>query len=256
MPDERLYTPLSRWRVVLVSPQSAENVGAVARLIVNFGYGGGLWVVNPRCDISPAGDAGKLARGPAHGVLEAARVVDSLEEALTKTTVSLATTMHELEDRPCEVLGFDASPVINRHPIGEAAVVFGREDNGLTNEECSICTYRWAFLLNPEYPSMNLAQAVAAVSASLQSFQGKTKVYEQLVDDSGSIAATFDEVDGLTKHVEEMLEAIDFERGVPLKYPLRLLRRLASRSELSPSDVQVLRGVCRRVINATKKGTS
>lgn len=252
MPDARLYEPLSRWRVVLVSPQNAENVGAVARLIMNFGHAG-LWIVNPRCEIDVNGDAGKLSRGPAHGVLQSARFVESLEEALTGTTVSLATTMHEMVDRPCEIQGFDPSALLKNHLQGLGALVFGREDNGLTNAECSLCTYRWAFTLNPQYPSMNLAQAVAAVSTSLRV---TTSLENKTIHDNQFPVASFEEVDGLIKHLQEMMDVIEFERGVPMEYPLRLIRRLASRSGLMPSDVQVIRGICRRVINATKKGSS
>ncbi|MGF1574034.1 MAG: RNA methyltransferase [Sumerlaeia bacterium] len=251
MPDERLFTPLTRWRVVLVSPQNSENVGAVARLVMNFAYGGGLWIVNPQCDVRSTGEAGRLSRPPGHQILDSAHIVQTLEQALSGTTLSIATTMHQLEDRPCEIIGFNPTLISNRHLTGDAAIVFGREDNGLTNDECSLCTYRWAFSLNPEFPSMNLAQAVAAVSACIQA---NANLQEDVIDDTPSEIAKFNELDGLIRHVQEMLEAIDFERGVPIKYPLRLIRRLASRSELTISDVQVLRGVCRRVINATKKG--
>ena len=254
MPDPRLFRPLRRWRIVLVSPQNGENVGSVARLYKNFGYDGGLWIVEPRCEIDPYGDAGKLAREAAQDVLAAARIVPTLAEALAGSSLSLATTMLTLKDRPCEVQGFQVGAFLRKHPQeGEGALVFGREDNGLTNAECSLCTGRWAFPMNPEFPSLNLAQAVASASTALRMAleeQAPETDYKSSNDES---IACFEEIDGLVSHVEEMLHAIDFERGVPLDYPLRLIRRLANRSELTTSDVHVLRGICRRTLNALKQ---
>lgn len=233
------------WRVVLVSPQTAENVGAVARVMKNLGATD-LVVVEPRCEIDAGGAAGKLACW-AGDVLAACRIAATLEEALADCHYSLALTMLASEDRPVDFRGFvPAALFAARRAREKRALVFGREDRGLTNEECSRCTARWVIPTSAAAPSLNLAQAVAIALAG---------VCEAARCDSGDAPpdeehpATQAEVDALMAHLEQVLRAAKHERGVPIEQTMRLLRRTALRSALRPNEVATLRGVCRRILN-------
>jgi len=238
------WTGLGAWTVALVSPQSAENVGAVARVMKNFGCMD-LVLVDPRCDVTPGGPAGILACHSLE-VLERGRIVGTLQEALADCHFSAALTMQSSLDRPCDFVGFAPTTLLAGRRSGERRVlVFGREDRGMTNEECSLCSARWSFPTNPAHPSLNLAQSVAVALA------GCLQVETCAIGTSTAAdPAPHSEVEGLVGHLEQVLVAADYERGVPMELPLRVIRRLAHRSAMSSAEVRVLRGVCRRVLNA------
>lgn len=242
--------PLASWRIVLVSPQTPENVGAVARLMKNFGCGD-LVVVDPRCAIELGGAAGKLACS-AVDVLERRQTVETLEQALAPTHFSVALTMQESDDRPMSFGGLVPLALLEGRPRDEhRALVLGREDRGLTNGECSFCSARWCLPTQPNAPSLNLAQATAVALAGIaeaQREQSPESCDETEADHSP--LATNREIDGLIRHLEQVLEASEYERGVPQEYALRLIRRLALRSNIRRNEVRTLRGVCRRVLNA------
>lgn len=234
-------------RVVLVSPQTAENVGAVARVMMNLGWRE-LVLVAPRCNLDE-GDAERMARF-ASGILEARREVQTLEEALEGIHFAFALTRHGGEDRPVDYSGFVPRPLLERHGGADrrGALVFGREDHGLTNAECSLCTARWKIPTDETGPSLNLAQAVAIALAGVAQIEDRAHPHEP--DASAEAPATLDEVHGLIEHLDRVMEASNFERGRPRSQPLDAMRRAASRAHLTRSEVRTLRGVCRRVLNA------
>ncbi len=241
------FNSRSNWRVVLVSPQTAENVGAAARVMKNFGCTD-LVIVDPRCEIDRDGKAGHLARDLARDVLENHRVVATLDEALDDTHYSVALTRFVSDDRPNDFLGIVPAPLLAGRIESETrALVFGREDRGLTNEECSRCTARWCVPTNPDAGSLNLAQAVAIALAGVAEASRAENTPEQA---SVPDLATQGELDGLMGHLEQVLQAAEYERGVPLELPLRLMRRAALRAQLRGNEVRTLRGVCRRLLNA------
>jgi len=246
LPKPENYNPLNEVRVILVSPQSSANVGSVCRLVSNFGVGE-LVVVNPRCDLSIQGEAGKLARDGGENILNHIKVSNSIEQALADVNFSFPLTMHDMEDRPADIVGF--SPKHKFSSKQKVALVFGREDNGLTNEECNQCTHRWALPLNPENPSMNLSHAVAVALSCLQNCYDKNS--ETLKSDEE--LASHDETNGLINHIETLLKEVDFEKGVPIKYPLQVIQRFCKRSRPRRSEIKVLRGVCRRILNQLRK---
>ncbi len=237
-------TDPARWSVVLVSPQTAGNVGAAARAMANFGFSR-LRVVDARCDLGIDGPAGHLAVAYGKPVVERCREFATLDEALADVRYSIAMTMQESVDRPCEFSGFVPAPLLaDVGPATECALVFGREDRGMTNEECSRCTARWSIPTSPEAPSLNLAQSVAiALAGIVQAGGGGESAAERDF-------ATQGEVDALLRHVGQVLEAAEYERGVPLDQHMRLLRRTALRARLDRSEVHLFRGVCRRLLNA------
>jgi len=239
--------PLANLRVVLVSPQTAENVGAVARVMANFGCNE-LVVVDARCDVSAEGPAGKLAVDYGKPILAAARAAATLDEALADVHASIALTMQASDDRPVEFRGYVPAPLLVATPAeARLALVFGREDRGMSNEECKRCTFRWSVPTAPEAPSLNLAQAAAIAFAGLAEAIAAAGPPRQVRG-----TATQKEVEGMLDHVVEMLHAVDYERGVPLEHSMSLVRRVALRAQLDADEVRHLRGICRRIMNAMR----
>jgi len=143
-------------RIVLVRTKESANVGSVARAMLNFGLHD-LWLVAPRCRIDRR--SYDLATH-AEAILENAKVVDSLEEAIGDTTVAFGTSARprRAENYPL----FTPRTAAPRLKAG-TAVVFGPEDHGLANDELTRCQ---AQIIVPtvDFASLNLAQAVLVVA--------------------------------------------------------------------------------------------
>ena len=156
--NEDLEDWKQRLRVVLVEPRNPLNVGAAARAMLNFGFDQ-LWLVRPR---EKAFREAKSAMGAA-GVLEQARVTETLTEALGGASLVVGTA--SLEGRSTDIVQRELEPaatVLRTHAeSAETALVFGTEKYGLSKEQLSHCDWLLTIPTNPDCPSMNLGQAVA-----------------------------------------------------------------------------------------------
>lgn len=147
-------------RVILVEPREAGNVGAAARAMKNFGFHD-LWIVGPRPQREDAISAW-WAKG-ADDLIEAAHRVGTLDEALTDCHLSIATTAVRGRDVR-DVLDPTAAAELANQRLAEdqvLAVVFGREESGLTQAEIALCERTATIPTDPLFPTMNLAQAVS-----------------------------------------------------------------------------------------------
>ena len=148
---------LANIRVVLVEPAGALNVGSIARIMKNMGLTR-LVLVNPRCDLES--DEARQMAVHAVDLLEQAQIVDSLTAALTGCQQAIATTVRS---RSVPIVLEPPSVVLPSLlvPNVESALLFGAEDRGLSNEELQYAQRFICIESNPDYPSLNLAQAVA-----------------------------------------------------------------------------------------------
>jgi tRNA/rRNA methyltransferase len=147
-------------RIVLVEPHEAGNVGAAARAMKNFGFTD-LWIAGERPQRTD-NVSDWWAKG-ALDVANAARHAGSLEEALADAHLSVATTAVRARQvfeqlTPAEVAQIAAETLGDEHIL---AIVFGREEWGLTGAEIAMCQRTASIPTSPEYPTMNLAQSVA-----------------------------------------------------------------------------------------------
>ncbi len=165
-PNKRPTPKLPSLAIVLVEPRVPENVGAVSRAMMNFGLSE-LRLVAPRCN-----HLGRSAVAVAVGtdrILRGARVFDDLDAALSDRGTIMATVPR----RPTRSYGLvplrKAAPLLidAARPPATAAIVFGREDNGLTSEELSLASHHVAIPTADEYPVLNLAQSVLLVAHEL-----------------------------------------------------------------------------------------
>lgn len=143
---------------VLVEPKVPENVGAAARALCTMGFGE-LWLVNSELHTRP--EAHWLAHGSDH-ILDNARIFPDL--AAVRNSVDLlmgtsAKTRHQRQDwhAPSDLRKVLAT---KGSSVATAALVFGREDRGLSNEELALCDLLTGIPMNVAYPSLNLAQSV------------------------------------------------------------------------------------------------
>lgn len=267
--------PVPGLRFILVETSRPGNIGAAARAMKTMGFGD-LVLVNPRfADAASHDEAVAFASG-AQDVLQAARIVGSIEEALDGCNFAAAVSARLREFSP---------PVISPRVLGEqlaaggpfaamrAAVVFGNERFGLPNEIVEKCNVLINIPANPAYSSLNLAQAVQVIayecrmaglsvpdervapagmneSTTTSSMAGVTSA-------PGAIgfhgeAAGLAQIDAMFGHLEEALVAIDFLDPKNPKKLMSRLRRLFARGGLETEEVNILRGIAKQILNARK----
>ena len=237
--------------MILVRPQLGENIGMVARAMMNCGLTE-LRLVAPR-DGWPNPAAQAPAAG-ALGVLEAARVFETLGEALADRHYSYATTA-----RPRGIIKEIFTPKgaaanLRRRFTGgqKLALVFGAERAGLEAEDVALCDAIVNVPLNPSFSSLNLAQAVLILGYEwYQSGDETPEAYLQTGEsppaDKGEAAAFFERLEG-------ELDAVNFfwpDHKRPSM--VRNLRSLFNRLEPTQQDIRTLHGVVSALIMARKK---
>jgi TrmH family RNA methyltransferase len=224
-------------RIVLVEPSHPGNIGAAARAMKNMRLEQ-LFLVSPRQ--FPHSEAIARASG-ADDLLERARVVDTLPEALVGCGFIVATTSREREQyfRVADVRD-GAERVLRESARGPTAVLFGSERAGLTNEQLETAHLLIRIPASDAYPSLNLAMAVQIVAYELFRARG---VSIDPAPGAGPLADPQD-MQRLYAHLAQVLEEIDFrDRTQSGTHLMARIRRFLQRAELDRNEVNILRGI-------------
>mgnify|MGYP002777741763 FL=1 len=237
---------------VLVRPQMGENVGAAARAMWNFGLGR-MRLVAPR-DGWPNPKAVAMASG-AGRLLDAAQVHADVAGAIADCTRTYATTARP-RDLTKTVMTPEAAvaDAAARVAAGErVAFLFGPERSGLENADVALANVVVTVDVNPDFPSLNLAQCVLLVAYEWRrATVAADGVREGL---AGAAWATGAEVEHLARHYEERLEAAGYFFPDHKAEAMKLsLRNLWSRLPLTGQDVQILHGVLRQMVRWARRG--
>lgn len=224
-------------RIVLVGTSHPGNIGAVARAMKNMALRQ-LVLVRPR--EFPHPEATARASG-ADDVLAAARVVDSVAEAVADCGFVAATTARD-RDQNFRVLDVRDAAVrtVQEAQRGPAAILFGAERTGLTNEELEPAHVLVRIPASPEYASLNLSMAVQLVAYELYRARGAAYSAPQ----PATPLATPAEMERLYSHLQEVLDEIDFrDRTASGRHLMARIRRFLQRAELDQNEVNILRGI-------------
>jgi tRNA/rRNA methyltransferase len=234
--------PAEFTRFILVGTSHAGNVGAAARALKVMGFAD-LVLVAPRyADVQRRAEAIALASG-ATDVLARARVVATLDEALEGVTYVCATAMTRRDFGPPNHAPRELLPSVagTGHQV---AFVFGSERFGLSNDDVYACHACLTIPTDPDYGSLNLAQAVQLIAYDWRQALGGFASPARPLETGRADALA---VRGLIGHWRESLEALGFlDPAAPKKLMPRLLR-LANRAELSTEEVHILRGIARAI---------
>lgn len=236
--------PLRELLVVLFRPKYAENVGSVARAMLNMGASR-LVLVDPQGYEQDR--AAPLATNHARHILESAVIVPTLAEALAGTSLVIGTTARTGGWRKGLLTPAKAAPEVLARlgEGGRAALVFGPEDRGLTNEETCLCDQLVMIPASPQCTSLNLSQAVLILL--YECFQlALTKPFEPAGPPTER-DASFEERQALFANMQEALSAIDFLKDQNAEYWMLPVRRFFSRFRLRRNEFNLLMGVCRQV---------
>jgi TrmH family RNA methyltransferase len=224
-------------RIVLVEPSHPGNIGAVARAMKNMGLER-LVLVQPRQ--FPHSEAIARASG-ADDVLANARVAATVAEAVAGCGLIVATTSRP-RDQYFHVADVRdaADRVLRESTRGPAAVLFGSERAGLTNEQLEAAHLLIRIPASESYPSLNLAMAVQIVAYELFRARG---VQIDAAPAAGPLADPV-EMERLYEHLARVLEEIDFrDRTQGGTHLMGRLRRLFQRAALDRNEVNILRGI-------------
>ena len=228
----------SRINIVLVEPKVPGNIGAVARAMTTMGLSR-LVLVNP-VEFRHTDEARWMAHG-AGEILDAARIVPTLEEAVKDLALVVGTTGRMRSAwlspiQPIEQACAELTAVARNQPAG---ILFGREDRGLLNDELQRCNTIARIPAATAYPSLNLAQAVMVCAYELFRLSGET------TETAAVHLAGNSDVERVTHRVHEALLRIGFTSLPSEETFLRSIRRVLRRSlRLEQRDIATLHKVC------------
>lgn len=234
---DSLIELLNSVKIVLVGTTHPGNIGAAARAMKNMGFRH-LSLVKPKEFPS---DVATYRSKAAKDILENALIFNNLEEAVVDCELVIGTSARDRKV-PWPILSpkESAEEVSKSLKIHKIAIVFGREDRGLTNEELGLCNYHVHIPTDPEYSSLNLSQAVQIL------------VYEirmaVLSDDENQDywdveLANNNQTEMLIQHMDELMQEVEFyDVDNPRKLLLRV-RRFFKRSRIDVMETNIFRGL-------------
>ncbi|AYA04555.1 RNA methyltransferase [Acinetobacter sp. WCHAc010034] len=255
---------LSHVRIVMVNTTLPANIGSALRAMKTMGLAK-LVLVAPKTYPHPDIDA--LAAGAAD-LIEQIEIAETLEDAIKDCHIIFGTSARSrtipwplLDARPAAELSLKAVTQQQQ----EVAVVFGREDRGLTNEELALANYHVTIPVNSDYGVLNVAQAIQVICYEMR--MAAMNCVEQPADPEAQMhvaegidmqwdepLVTHEQMEQFYPHIEKMLAEIEFmDPKNPRLLPLRL-RRLFGRIQLDRMEYHLLRGIFSRV-QALNNGT-
>jgi TrmH family RNA methyltransferase len=235
-------TNFNKVRIVMVNTTEPGNIGAAARAMKNMMLSQ-LYLVSP--SNYPSAVATARASG-ADDVLSNAIVCSSLEDALigVNLVIGASARQRNIKWRQLDVIETCSeiqSTIASNNQ--EVAVVFGTENSGLTNEELDLCSILMTIPGNPKYFSLNVASAIQVFA-----YQNFVSSIDGKFDNSPKDLANFDDLNSFYKHLEQVLEHIDyFDSKKPKSLLMRRLRRLFGKSVPEKEEIAILRGILNKI---------
>ncbi len=218
---------------ILVEPAVPENIGAAARALSTMGFNS-LVLVNP--SDFPSEKADWLAHGSA-GILRRAALFATLQEAAGRFDLIVGTTAKKRRVKADYHSPESLLKIIIQKgkTIHHTALVFGREESGLTNEELSLCHLVSTIPMKAPYPSLNLAQAVMVYAYVLSPLAVTVTKQPVAVPGKDSLAV-------LRQKVDDILGRTDLKKNNTLFH--RVMERL---DHLSEDDIHLIHSVCNKI---------
>ena len=249
-------------KIVLVEPAGALNIGAIARVLKNMGLTQ-LILVNPQCD--PLGEEARRMAVHAPNILDDLQIFETLPLALQGCQRVIATTARS-RSLPTKLETPQQGLPWLLESDSPSALIFGPEDRGLSNQELNYGQRFVGIPSNPDYPSLNLAQAVGICAYELyqtylQAQIDKSTPYGNLQEDkpidqnslNSDQNASVDALEAYYHHLESSLLDIGYLYPHTAQARMAKFRRIYNRAFLSQEDVSMLRGVLRQVKWAIKQ---
>jgi TrmH family RNA methyltransferase len=225
--------------IVLVRTKTPGNIGAVARSMMNMGLSRLVLVRPPRDD---QGEALRLAAG-AEAILHDAIRTETLQEAVAGHGLVIGTSRHLGRHRrnigtPREMAG----RIVPLLPQNRIALVFGREVNGLDNDDLALCNELIAIPSSDAFPSLNLSHAVTVVAYEL------FLAARAGTASKGKTLAPAEELEVFYQHLQKVLEDSGFLGPHNRDHMMTSLRQLFGKSRLEQRDINMLHGILSAIV--------
>ncbi len=248
MPDT-----VAKLRVVLVGTTHPGNIGASARAMKAMGLDD-LVLVAPKDGIFPSAEATARAVS-ATDILDSARVFASLRDAVADCCLVVGTTARERHIGPPVVTPREFCAHAAERAAGrQAALVFGRESRGLTNDEVNLCQLLVRIPTQVEFASLNLGAAVQIMAYEWILTRPEAALAGQ--DNPRERPATSSELEGYFEHLAQLVQRIGFFAKKNPDLLMRRLRRLYHRAQLDINEINILRGILAQVDKALERRNS
>jgi len=223
--------------IILLDPEHPGNIGAVARVMANFGCKD-LILVNPKCKLDE--EAKKRAKW-GNNILEKAKITKDLKKTIKKFHTTIATTA---------MLGTDYN--IPRSPLSpqqlssiikpaKTAILFGRESSGLTNEEINLTDFVVTIPTPKKYPTLNIAMSVGIILYEL-SKTSKTKKTNQHI-----ALATKTEKDQVMKNMMNIINKTKFSTKTKKQTQKTIWKRIFAKSFLTKREAFAILGLLKKL---------
>ena len=225
---------LSNISVVLVETRKGGNIGSAARAMSNMGLQH-LKLVSPREWMNE--QCQRLA-GKAIDLVTSAKIYPALEEAVAEDNVVIGTTSARRRKgkQPIYTPRQIASRLCGYGKTQRVALVFGPERSGLTDTQLARCQYLVSIPTSPDYPVLNLAQAVMVLAYELFTVE-PTECHQKLQ------LASDGEREQMFSDLQRVLVDIGFLSSQNPDHIMRAIRRILARAQLTPRDVRIVRGM-------------
>ena len=255
--EESLELLKKNWPIkwVMMRTSHPGNVGSAARAIKTMGFSS-LHLVNPAYQhMAKKAEAISLSSG-AFDVLEAAQNHESLVDAVGPSQLVFGLTTRDREFGPPAISLNEAMEMASTALVADKplAFVFGTERTGLDNDDLKHCTHRVWIDANPDYPSLNLAQAMMIVAYSMRqglmnSLDIDSKTTYAKLSSSGNIElADQAAITAMLDHWQQGLEAIGYLDPQNPKKLMPRLQSLFARSSLQKEEIDLLRGIAKQML--------
>ena len=235
-------TNFNKVRIVMVNTTEPGNIGAAARAMKNMMLSQ-LYLVSP--SNFPSAVATARASG-ADDVLSNTKVCSNLEEALIGVNLVIGASARQRNIKWRQLDVIDTCSEIQSTLVSsddDVAIVFGTENSGLKNEELDLCSILMTIPGNPKYFSLNVASAIQVFA-----YQNFVSSIDGKFDNSPKDLANFDDLNSFYKHLEQVLEHIDyFDSKKPKSLLMRRLRRLFGKSVPEKEEIAILRGILNKI---------
>jgi tRNA/rRNA methyltransferase len=237
-----------RVRFVLVETSRPGNIGAAARAMKTMGFSE-LVLVRPRRDDALQEEEAVAFASGAQDILSGATVVETVDEALAGCNFAAAVSARLREYSPPVLTPRGMAAHLAADEGLKAAVVFGNERFGLPNEVVERCNVLINIPANPDYSSLNLAQAVQVLA-----YECRLASVGDALPDAGvgfrGDSADRAQIDGMYGHLEEALIHLGFLNPASPKKLMPRIKRMFARGGLETEEVNILRGIARQILQA------
>lgn len=243
---------LDKIRIVLVNTSHTGNIGSVARAMKTMGFSK-LYLVDP---VNPVDSHASALAAGATDVLGNAVVVDTLQEAIAdcNTVIGTSARSRTLSWPMVNPVECGEKLLAGTEQDGDVALVFGRENSGLTNEELQLCNFHVCIAANPEYSSLNLAMAVQTLCYETRMrYLAKS---EQQIEQDDAVYPSSEQMELFYQHLEKTLSDTGFIIKQHPGQVMTKLRRLFNRARPEEQELNILRGILTSIDKSVVKKDS